>query len=116
MGVCMECGEKIIGRADKKFCNDGCRNAYNNKHNKDSSNIMRNINNRLRKNFRILSELNFTEGKSKTTQDKLAAEGFDFDYFTHHKTYKNGADYRFIYNIGYKFLDEGWILVVKKDS
>ncbi|HLV24087.1 MAG TPA: hypothetical protein VKY36_04845 [Moheibacter sp.] len=116
MANCLECGDKIIGRSDKKFCNDGCRNAYNNKQNKDSSNVMRNINNRLRKNFRILSELNFTEGKAKTTQEKLNVEDFDFNYFTHLKTYKNGAEYRFIYNIGYKFLEDGWLLVVKKDD
>ena len=56
--VCLECGEKIVGREDKKFCSDGCRNAYNNKMNKDSNNLMRNINNKLRKNYRILCELN----------------------------------------------------------
>jgi hypothetical protein len=56
---------KIVGREDKKFCSDGCRN--NNKINKDSTNFMRNINNKLRKNYRILSELN-VEGKSKTTR------------------------------------------------
>jgi hypothetical protein len=55
--------EKIVGREDK-ICSDGCRNAYNNKINKDSTNFMRNINNKLRKNYRILSELN-VEGKSK---------------------------------------------------
>ncbi len=115
MPDCLECGEKIIGRIDKKFCNDGCRNAYNNKQNKDSTNLMRNVNNKLRKNYRILSELNFTDGKSKATQDKLSQEGFDFDYFTNLKTYKNGAEYRFVYNIGYKILEDGWLLIVKKD-
>ena len=34
METCLECGEKIIGRSDKKFCNDACRNSYNNKQNK----------------------------------------------------------------------------------
>ena len=68
--TCLECGEKIVGREDKKFCSDGCRNAYNNKINKDSTNFMRNINNKLRKNYRILSDLNL-EGKSKTTKTKL---------------------------------------------
>ena len=80
MKNCLECGEKIVGREDKKFCSDGCRNAYNNKINKDSNNYMRNINNKLRKNYRILSELN-TEGKSKTTRAKLFSKGFDFDFF-----------------------------------
>ena len=115
MENCLECGEKIIGRTDKKFCNDGCRNTYNNNHNKDSSNLMRNINNKLRKNHRILSEQKFVEGKAKTTRNKLISAGFDFEYFTNLKIYKNGAEYRFVYDIGYKLLEEDWILLVKKE-
>lgn len=115
MQTCLECGDKIIGRADKKFCNDACRNAYNNKQNKDSTNRMRNVNNKLRKNYRILSALQFSEGKTQTTSDKLVVEGFDFDYFTNFKVYKNGAKYRFVYNIGYKFIEEDRLLVVKND-
>ncbi len=111
---CLECGEEIKGRSDKKFCNDACRNAYNNKLNSDSSSLMRNINNRLRKNHRILAENSFTDGKAKTTRNKLSAEGFDFDYFTQLKIYKNGAEYRFVYDIGYKFLEDDWILLVRK--
>ena len=79
--ICPECGDVIVGREDKKFCSDACRNAYNNKINKDSNNYMRNINNRLRKNYRILASLN-TEGKTKTTKSRLVSKGFDFDYFT----------------------------------
>ena len=78
---CIECGEKIIGRSDKKFCNDSCRNAYNNNQNKDSSNLMRNVNNKLRKNYRILSEINI-EGKTKIAKSKLDGLGFDFNYLT----------------------------------
>lgn len=115
MNTCLECGEKISGRSDKKFCNDDCRNAYNNKLNKDSSNLMRSINNKLRKNHRILAKQNFNEGKVKTNRSKLIAEGFDFEYFTNVKVYKNGAEYRFIYGIGYKFLEDDWILVVRKE-
>ena len=53
-----------MGRIDKKFCSDACRNAYNNKQNKDQTNLMRNINNKLRKNFKILSEQNFVENNT----------------------------------------------------
>ncbi|CAD7813888.1 hypothetical protein CHRY9390_02725 [Chryseobacterium aquaeductus] len=109
---CLECGEKIIGRSDKKFCNDACRNAYNNKQNKDSSNLMRNVNNKLRRNYRILSEMN-TEGKAKITKSKLDGLGFDFNYFTQIKIYKNGSEYKFIYDQGYKILDDDYILIVK---
>ena len=70
--TCPECGDKIIGRADKKYCSSSCRNARNNSQNKDSKNMMRNINNRLRKNYRILEKLN-PEEKTKTTKAKLNA-------------------------------------------
>lgn len=115
MDICLECGSKIIGRADKKFCNDGCRNAYNNKQNKDTSNLMRNINNKLRKNYRILQNYPYLGNKAKTTKSKLTSDGFDFEYFTNIKVYKNGAEYRFVYNIGYKFLEDDWILLVKNE-
>ncbi|MCD1116944.1 DUF2116 family Zn-ribbon domain-containing protein [Chryseobacterium turcicum] len=112
MMECIECGEKIIGRSDKKFCNDSCRNAYNNNQNKDSSNLMRNVNNKLRKNYRILSEINI-EGKTKITKSKLDGLGFDFNYFTNIKVYKNGSEYMFVYDQGYKILEEDYVLIVK---
>ncbi|PTT71848.1 MULTISPECIES: hypothetical protein [unclassified Chryseobacterium] len=112
---CLECGEKIIGRSDKKFCNDACRNAYNNKQNKDSSNLMRNINNKLRKNYRILTEVN-TNGKTKVAKSKLDGLGFDFDYITNLKVYKNGSEYKFIYDYGYKLLEDDFVLIVKNQA
>jgi predicted nucleic acid-binding Zn ribbon protein len=111
---CLECADKIVGREDKKFCSDSCRNAYNNKINKDSTNYMRNVNNRLRKNYRILCELN-KDGKSKTTRMKLLAKGFDFDYFTNILSTKTGNSYRFIYDQGYLVLENDFYMLVKKD-
>lgn len=115
MKTCLECGEKIVGREDKKFCSDGCRNAYNNKINKDSTNYMRNINNKLRKNYRILSELN-SDGKSKTTRTKLLSKGFDFGFFTNILQTKTGNTYYFLYDQGYLPLDNDFYMLVKKDN
>jgi predicted nucleic acid-binding Zn ribbon protein len=112
--TCLECGEKIVGREDKKFCSDGCRNAYNNKINKDSTNFMRNVNNKLRKNYRILSELN-VEGKSKTTKAKLLSKGFDFEYFTSVLNTNTGNTYHFVYDQGYRFLENDFYMLVKKE-
>ena len=112
--TCLECGEKIVGREDKKFCSDGCRNAYNNKINKDSTNYMRNINNKLRKNYRVLSQLN-VEGKAKATKSKLLSKGFDFDFMTNVLHTKSGNTYYFIYDQGYMFLDNDFFMLVKKD-
>ncbi|NGX82912.1 MULTISPECIES: hypothetical protein [unclassified Aequorivita] len=111
---CPECGGKIIGRADKKFCSDACRNSYNNSLNKDSKNLVRNINNRLRKNYRILEELN-KEDKTKTTKSTLQRKGFSFEYFTSTYTTKSGSTYYYLYDQGYLPLDNDFYLLVKKD-
>ena len=110
---CLECGDKIIGRTDKKFCSDACRNAFNNKVNKDSKNLVRNINNRLRKNYRILEELN-PEQKTKISRSKLVEQGFDFNYFTSIYTTKTGNVYYFVYDQGYLPLEGTYYALVKR--
>ena len=115
MKNCIECGENFSGREDKKFCSDGCRNAFNNKINKDSTNYMRNINNKLRKNYRILSELN-VEGKTKTSRTKLIAKGFDFEFFTNILNTKTGNTYYFLYDQGYMPLENEYYILVKKET
>ena len=112
--TCLECSDKIVGREDKKFCSDGCRNAYNNKINKDSTNFMRNVNNKLRKNYRILITLN-VDGKSKTTRAKLLSKGFDFEFFTNILQTKTGNTYHFLYDQGYLALDNDYFMLVKKE-
>lgn len=113
--VCLECGEKIKGRADKKFCSDQCRIAYNNKLNSDETNFVRNVNNILRKNRRILIELN-TTGKTQTSRSKLNDKGFDFGYYTNTYTTKEGALYKYCYEQGYLEVDKDrFLLVVKKE-
>ena len=111
---CPECGEKIVGRIDKKFCSDYCRNSHNNNLNKDSRNLMRNINNKLRKNYRILEELNPSD-KSKSTKTRLLAKGFNFNYFTNIYTTKAGTVYYFVYDQGYLPLEGDYYALVKKN-
>ncbi len=113
--TCMECGEPFVGRSDKKFCSDACRNAHNNQVNKDDKNFIRNTNNQLRKNWRILEELNPTE-KHKVTKKQLSVRGFDFNLFTNIYTTKEGATYYFCYNQGYLSLENDYYLLVKKST
>ena len=114
--LCLECGGKIKGRVDKKFCSDLCRISYNNKLNSNETNEMRNVNNILRKNRRILVDLN-TTGKTTIPRKKLTDKGFDFGYFTNTYTTKEGALYKFCYEQGYLEVDKDrFLLVVKKES
>lgn len=111
---CLECGEKLVGRADKKFCSDQCRNTYNNRLNSDSNNYVRNINNILRKNRRILAELN-PAGKTKIHKSKLESKGFQFDYFTNIYKTRTGNIYYFCYEHGYLVLDDDFYALVIKN-
>tara|TARA_R110002073_G_scaffold123234_1_gene266706 strand:+ start:2562 stop:2915 length:354 start_codon:yes stop_codon:yes gene_type:complete len=112
---CLECGEVVKGRVDKKFCSDYCRNSYNNKVNKDSKNLIRNINNRLRKNHKVLSELNY-KGKTKVSRTKLYDKGFDFQLFTSIYKTKTGNTYFYVYDEGYLALENETFLLIRKDS
>lgn len=112
---CIECGDEFKGRADKRFCSAQCRSAYNNKLNSDSTNFMRNINNILRKNRRILAELN-PNGKTKVSKDKLLDEGFKFSYFTNIYQTKAGKTYRFCYDQGYLPLENNMFALVVRQS
>lgn len=111
---CLECGEPIKGRSDKKFCSDYCRNAYNNKVNKESKNLIRNTNNHLKKNYKILTDLN-TSGKSTIPKTRLSEQGFDFNLFTSIYTTKTGNTYFYVYDQGYLKLENDYYLLIKRD-
>ncbi|PRX57271.1 hypothetical protein [Flagellimonas meridianipacifica] len=113
--TCLECGEKVVGRIDKKYCSDHCRNSYNNRMNKDTKNLLRNINNKLRKNYRILSGHPLKDGKTTTTKMRLMDKGFDFEYFTNLYTTKKGNTYYFLYDFGYLPLENDRYMIVKRE-
>ncbi len=112
--TCLACDKKLSGRADKKFCNDYCRNSYNNGMKSANSPIIRNINNALIKNRRILQGLLGEEEMTKKPKEKLLAQGFQFKYTTHTYTNKKGNTYFFCYEYGYLPLDNDWYLVVRR--
>ena len=112
---CPECGDKLIGRSDKKFCSDACRNARNNSLNKDVKNLIRNTNNRLRKNHRILETLNSKE-KTKVKKESLLKHGFLFEYITGTYTTKSGSIYYYVYDQGYLELENEFYLLVKRGN
>lgn len=116
---CLNCGKAIKGRADKKFCDDSCRNTYNNQVKTETGTvtIVRNINNYLGKNRRILKHfLPDSEEMTKVHHDRLVLEGFQFKFHTHSYTNKKGQVYFFCYEYGYLPLDNGWYLLVRRDE
>ncbi|HYM93143.1 MAG TPA: hypothetical protein VET23_03320 [Chitinophagaceae bacterium] len=115
--ICLSCGKPLKGRVDKKFCDDYCRNNYNNQQKAKGSHsaYIRNINNALLKNRKVLESLILANEETvKTNKERLLNHGFQFKYITHTYTTKTNKTYFFCYEYGYLPLDNDWFLVVRK--
>lgn len=112
--TCQNCSKPLKGRADKKFCDEACRNQYNNSLNSDTNAEMRQVQNILRKNRRILQEVLGENEKLKTSLKRLTDKGFLLDYLTHLYNTKTGSQYRYSFEYGIMLLEEGMVLIVKK--
>ena len=93
--LCLECETLLIGRVNKKFCNDMCRNSYNNIINKYANEYVRKVNVILRKNRRILSSLMNSSNKVKATKEQLLLNGFNLYYYTNIYDTKQSKKYYF---------------------
>src|SRR5215218_1579292 len=100
--VCLACGEKLKGRVDKKFCDDYCRNNFNNglKSKQGPNKLVKAINNTLLKNRKILESV-IIEETAKANREKLLSMGFQFQYLTHTYVTKAGKIYSYCYDYGY---------------
>lgn len=112
---CQDCGEVLHGRSDKKFCSDQCRNNYNNRLNSEASSLVRRINNILKRNYRILGELN-PNGKANVSKLRLIEKGFNFSYFTSIYTNREGKTYYFCYDRGYLHIENDYCMLVVRDK
>ena len=112
---CLNCGEKVIGRADKKFCSDQCRSYYNNSQNQEENVYIRSVITTLRKNRKVLAALN-PKGKTKVKRSELLLHGFDFKFFTNVYRTKTGNTYYFCFDQGFlKIDDEHYALVIRQE-
>ncbi len=113
---CLECQKPINGRSDKKFCDDGCRNTYNNRLNSHADEVVRTVNSVLRKNRSIIQNL-LPNGEKITVSEKtLKVLGFNFEYFTHLYETRTGSVYKFCYEYGYLPIGEGVFMLVKRQA
>lgn len=117
--LCLTCSKPLRGRIDKKFCDDYCRNTFNNqqKSREIHSLVVRSINKTLLRNRRLLASLlNNGQETTKITREKLAQMGFEFNYHTHIYQTRQGKTYHYCYDHGYLFLENDLFLVVRKKA
>ena len=111
--TCLSCGRSIRGRSDKKFCDDQCRNQYNNGTRDDPGPLVRTIQYFLRKNRRVLHGLiPEPERERIVTREQLMALGFSFRYHTH----CTSEHRHYCYDHWYRALDEEQVLIGREVS
>jgi hypothetical protein len=113
---CLECGEPLgPGRDDRKFCNDACRTAFNNKRRKEPLPeqtysqgdlggrlaFYQKINSIVRRNRDIMEHLCEIDFRSLEKHD-LEGYGFNFKYFSSEYNDPEDGLYRFCYDYGYQ--------------
>ncbi len=76
LGCCLECGKKLYGRTDKKFCGKTCKNNYHNKEIRQRNRIRSEIISRLLCNHDILCNM-LKLGCDSAQIEELAGMGFD---------------------------------------
>lgn len=112
---CKECGTKIFGREDKIYCSDQCRFQSHNRTKRLTEKTIMDINKILRKNRRILHDLN-PIGLTSIRREVLERLGFDFQFFTHQFITESGNYYYFCYEFGYAYAKNEKINVVTWQS
>ncbi len=110
MRLCIECGRALIGRSDKKFCSEMCRNSFHNKRNRGES-VIQVTNRILLKNYRILQGF-LASNEREITIIQAKSEGFDFNLFTSVEFSTSGEPCFCCYDTGYTILNDCRIKIV----
>lgn len=106
MNLCPNCGEEVIGRDGKKFCNTYCKSNYHYENNKQKENsFFKTVDKQLKLNRKILKNYN-RAGKAVVRAEELSKYGFNPKYFTHYWKNKKGDVYLFCFEYGFfSFID-----------
>ncbi|HQK36823.1 MAG TPA: hypothetical protein PLC81_04250 [Bacteroidales bacterium] len=110
---CLDCGSKVTGRADRKFCSDACRINYHNSLRKKDEFLVNLINKQLKRNRTIL-EKHYRANRFYMPIHQLHLEGFREKYHTHTTT--NGMDtVHFFYEYGITFENASMVHIWKEE-
>lgn len=97
---CRFCGSRLKGRIDKKFCNDSCRTMYHN-HQSVAPMHVREINQVLMQNRRIILDLLGENKLIKIRRNELIAQGFNPRFFTETRLQSDSSVIHYCYESGF---------------
>jgi len=76
---------------------------------------MRNVQNILRRNRRILLELN-PDDEATVHRDQLIARGYNFEFHTNSQITPDGRVYYFCFELGYLALENDYFQLIKREE
>jgi len=97
---CLNCGLPVFGRADKKYCDDYCRNDFHNSQAVTNSKLTRSSHKKLRRNYEILTGV-IDDGVCEIAKDELLVYGFNTKAMTELDLREDGTMLYGIYDIQY---------------
>jgi len=110
---CPECNVIIKGRQDKKYCSDHCRSHANYIVKRvGDEHIINIIDTALKNNRKILLQLSIG-GKKMVKKELLMAKGFNFKHYTTIVHLPAGGLCFYCYDVGYSFINNSDIILVK---
>jgi predicted nucleic acid-binding Zn ribbon protein len=110
--ACLKCAENLMGRSDKKFCCDSCRNTFRNRRNREKNRVLLKTNNRLRRKYHLLKKLLKHQEDGLIAREALLDIGFEYGSVTRLYTSVKGIKTYFLYDIGYHAVGECHIRLI----
>ncbi len=111
---CINCGNKLLGRLDKKYCSSNCKNQYNYNRRKNTKFETRGIDSILHRNREILDTIMGPKRfKMEISKTELSLMGFQYKYITGIHTNSKGKLYHIVYNFAWMEFTEQKVLIVK---
>lgn len=111
---CKICSKKVVGRSDKKFCSQRCKNYYHINLQKVTKEATEAIDVLLHRNRSILLELLGKKStKLKFNRILLEKANFKFKFHTHTHVNSVGKTMHYVYDFGWMEFSDNTILIVR---
>ncbi|MDQ3050950.1 MAG: hypothetical protein M3Q95_08710 [Bacteroidota bacterium] len=105
--MCVSCGERVTGRADKKYCNEACKNEFHNRKSNRQSPAEKARMTAARKNRSILSKIE-ASGLTQIGKTELELCGFNFEALTGLKMLGKGKFLLYCFDYQLQLQKEEW--------
>ena len=113
---CIYCTAEFVGRSDKRFCSQSCKNNHNHSQRAATRSAVREIDTYLHRNREILQMLFEGTKETKIEVDRLVLvrAGFRFNYCTGVYVNKEGKMYYYVYDFAWMEFSSQVIMLIKK--